>query len=306
MDILQAIGYGDKVKAEHLNDFPENGIHRHLAILAAFCQASEVGKDRAEKLIEKKAAAAVLRRPLQANEIKDAVSNIYRGKTRNRGEGEKTSPRPSRPPKSKTQQVCPTRVEPLGLVDLWELSPIRLDEGSQSAEEVIDELFPGNPLLCCGLRNSDFRTLPREDFRGAMADLSLIVPSPMSKPLGRTMAGNLSEHTLDATGPRKYFVAEFDEGSDDEQAAKIWHLQKNYAPLTMVVHSGGKSLHAWFRTEGQSEGRIERFMEICCGLGADPATKTRSQFVRMPEGLREPGVRQKVFFFNPPCNEVNR
>jgi hypothetical protein len=87
MDILQAIGYGDKVKAEHLNDFPENGIHRHLAILAAFCQASEVGKDRAEKLIEKKAAAAVLRRPLQANEIKDAVSNIYRGKTRNRGEG---------------------------------------------------------------------------------------------------------------------------------------------------------------------------------------------------------------------------
>ena len=34
-------------------------------------------------------------------------------------------------------------------------------------------------------------------------------------------------------------------------------------------------------------------------LGADRATWTRSQFVRMPDGTRDNGNRQAVYFFNP-------
>jgi hypothetical protein len=33
-------------------------------------------------------------------------------------------------------------------------------------------------------------------------------------------------------------------------------------------------------------------------LGADPATWTRSQFVRMPDGTRENGQRQTIFFLS--------
>jgi hypothetical protein len=42
------------------------------------------------------------------------------------------------------------------------------------------------------------------------------------------------------------------------------------------------------------------FMHNTTRLGADPATFTRSQFVRMPDATRpEIGVRQRVYFFNP-------
>src|SRR5205823_15123202 len=37
-----------------------------------------------------------------------------------------------------------------GLVDLWEVSPIRLEDNAAHTEALIDALFPGNPLLCCG------------------------------------------------------------------------------------------------------------------------------------------------------------
>jgi hypothetical protein len=40
-------------------------------------------------------------------------------------------------------------------------------------------------------------------------------------------------------------------------------------------------------------------MQYAVSLGADRATWTRSQFVRMPDGARGNGERQTVFFFNP-------
>src|ERR1017187_9630797 len=50
-----------------------------------------------------------------------------------------------------------------GLADLWEASPIRLEDNKAHTEEIIHQLFPGNPLLCCGKSNSAFATRPRED-----------------------------------------------------------------------------------------------------------------------------------------------
>ena len=40
-------------------------------------------------------------------------------------------------------------------------------------------------------------------------------------------------------------------------------------------------------------------MRYAVSLGADRATWTRSQFVRMPDGTRDNGKRQTVYFFNP-------
>ncbi len=40
-------------------------------------------------------------------------------------------------------------------------------------------------------------------------------------------------------------------------------------------------------------------MRYAASLGADRATWTRSQFVRMPDGLRANGKRQTLYFFNP-------
>jgi hypothetical protein len=78
----------------------------------------------------------------------------------------------------------------------------------------------------------------------------------------------------------------------------ISHLA-GYAPLVCAVHSGGKSLHGWFQARGCEESRIERFFRYAVSRGADPATWTRSQFARMPNGTRENGRKQGIYYLNP-------
>ena len=116
-----------------------------------------------------------------------------------------------------------------GLADLWELSQPRIEDNAQHTEEIIDRLFPGNPLLCCGKSSQEFDTRPREDWRGELSALALIVPSPMSAPLGRKKNPKLGEsewsaHTLDNTGARRFLICEFDTGTADEHAAILIHL----------------------------------------------------------------------------------
>jgi hypothetical protein len=81
-------------------------------------------------------------------------------------------------------------------------------------------------------------------------------------------------------------------------AAIHGHLAK-LRPLALVVHSGGKSLHGWYPCEGESEEVMHRFMRYAVSLGADHATWTRIQLVRMPDGVRETGERQRIIYFNP-------
>jgi len=184
------------------------------------------------------------------------------------------------------------------LVDLWEVSPVRIEDSKSHTEEIIDTLFPNNPLLCAGRSNCDFATHTRGEWRGKLAALQLIVPSPMSAPRGITQEGKESAHALSNTAARRFLVIEFDHGGVDEHAALLLHLAAR-APLAIVVHSGSRSLHSWFYCAGQTEERLQRFMRYAVSLGADRATWTRSQFVRMPDGTRDNGKRQTVYFFNP-------
>ena len=210
------------------------------------------------------------------------------------------------PPLHQEQRAAITR-ENGGLADLWELCPIRIDNSDPHTEEIINHLFPDNPLLCCGKSNSDFDTKPREDWRGELVGLSLIVPSPMTAPTGLTKEGRESAHTLSNTGNRRFLVCEFDTGSPDEQAALLIHLAE-YAPMVCAVHSGGKSLHGWFLVQGQPEEKVLKFFRYAVSLGADSRLWTRSQFCRMPDGWRPDGKdpdngeikprRQTVFFLN--------
>ena len=93
-------------------------------------------------------------------------------------------------------------------------------------------------------------------------------------------------------------MLEFDRIDRDTQAAVLLHLSER-APLTMVVDSGGKSLHGWIFVAGKTDEQLRPFFQRVCALGADPATWSRSLFVRMPDGRRDNGNRQHVLFFNP-------
>lgn len=214
-----------------------------------------------------------------------------------------------------------------GLADLWELSPIRIETNEPCPDFYIDRLFPGNPLLCVGRTNAIFATRARESWRGQLSEHQLIVPSAMSALHGTTKDGKQSQHTLDNTGPRQFLVVECDFAEKDKKgndtpdaplirqarqvgmevsdicAAVLVHLAGK-GPLALVVHSGGKSLHGWFPCAGQPEEQLRRFMHYAVSIGGDLHTWTRSQFVRLPDGQRENGRRQTVYFFNPDVLEL--
>jgi hypothetical protein len=234
-------------------------------------------------------------RPVPRREIVAAVGNslVCAWQPKCGGPAARVSQWPAVDTARRSQIVASGR----GCVDLWEASPVRIEDNAAHTEKIIDRLFPGNPLLCCGASQSEFTTKPREHWRGKLAALSFIVPSPMTAPIGLTQAGRLSAHTLANTGPRRFLVCEFDSGTVDEQAALLLHLAER-GPMVMALHSGGKSLHGWFCVAGQPEDRVRHFFRYAVSLGADRATWTRSQFVRMPDGARDNGQRQTVFFLN--------
>ncbi len=213
-----------------------------------------------------------------------------------------------------------------GLCDLWQCSPCRFDDGESHTEEIIDVLLPGDPWLCVGKNNDVFWTRRRSDWRGKLAQYPLMVPSPMLSKVGRTAKGTLSEHSLDATADRVYLAIEFDfathetDGVTETQVAPLirgwdesgidiadacaalhWHLATVPAalPFVLAVHSGNKSLHAWFCAYPLYDEATWPFMRYAHQVGADHVTWTRSQFVRIPDGRRQNGARQTTFYFNP-------
>lgn len=266
-------------------------------------------------------ASAGCGRALEPHEIPDAIHNSRGYVNAHKGQ-QGASKRPPGWPAPNVEQIEAIVRNGVHLVDLWERSPVRLDERA-TAEALIDHLFPGNPLLCCGLTNNHFGTGTRQEWHGKLGRLQFIVPNPMTAEQGRRKTdGKLSPRTLENTGPRRYLVIECDfkpEGDTplaaltrtlnedgiavaDMCAAVLWRLSE-LAPLAMVVHSGGKSLHGWFPCSAQPEDRLRKFMRYAVSLGADSATWTRCQLVRMPEGLRQrervPAIRQQVYYFNP-------
>jgi hypothetical protein len=150
----------------------------------------------------------------------------------------------------------------------------------------------------CGLSKSKFDTRSREEWRGYLSELQLIVPSPMTDRIGLTQEDKRSPHALSITGPRRFLVVEFDQGNVDDHAALFLHLAET-APLALVVHSGSKSLHGWFPCKEQTEKQLHRFMSRAIALGACHSTWSRSQFVRMPDGRRGGDKRQVAYYFDP-------
>jgi hypothetical protein len=216
----------------------------------------------------------------------------------------------------KTVLDCPVRLK-----DLPSLSPVGVGGDIAMTEEIVNVLFLGNPLLCFGSSANAFRTRPRQYWRGRESRFQFIVPNPMSKGAGLTQDGRKSERCLDNTGPRRFLVAEFDISEDDPQWAPYvqeWKtkgisvLDANVAlllelgrrrlprlPLVLAVYSGGKSIHSWYWCEGLTDEQLRPFMVRAERLGADPATWTRCQLVRMPDGTRDNSRRQQVHFFAP-------
>lgn len=263
-----------------------------------------------EELLE--AATAGCGRALKPDEIPRAVRNSAPGRRA------QYAASPKWPVKNHEQIEAVAHGSGFRAVDLERLSPAPLE---QNPDYYLDALFPGNPLLCIGRSKFSFSTRWREDWRGKLKGCQFIVPSAMCKPVGRTQEGGASEHCLDNTGARQFLVVEFDfkEFTDDGREtadalllrrlasegispidlnASLHRHLASFCPIALAVHSGGKSLHGWYPCAGASEDALQKFFRCAVALGADRATWTRSQFVRLPGGLRDNGKPQRVLYFN--------
>jgi len=210
---------------------------------------------------------------------------------------------------------CPVRLK-----DLRSISPMDLSTEGPKTEEILDALFPGNPLLCFGQSVNACWTKPRNFWRGRESDFQFIVANPMTKETGTTTDGKESQRCLDNTGEREFVVIEFDISEEgnwapyvrDWRSRGITTIDANVAlilelatkglprmPLALAVHSGGKSMHAWLPCVGLKEEQVRPFMARAVKLGADKATWTRCQLVRMPNGIRDNGNLQQVHYFAP-------
>lgn len=212
------------------------------------------------------------------------------------------------------------------LKDLSAISPVDLSKEGPRTGEILNALFPGNPLLCIGHSVNTCWTKPRQFWGGRESDFQFIVPNPMCKETGVKSDGKVSQRCLDNTGPRAFIVIEFDITDDgpwtrfvsdwgdrgittiDANVALIIELASNglpRLPLGLMLHSGGKSVHAWFPCAGLTDEQVRPFMARAVRLGADKATWTRCQLVRMPDGMRNNGNRQRVHYFAPSVIAAN-
>jgi hypothetical protein len=263
-------------------------------------------------------------RPVEYDEILQAVENSAAWLAGQQGKPINLVSRPRWPQRNEEQIEAIAKHGPK-LAELQSLSPVRWEDGLPHTEAVIDIIFPGDPLLCAGTKTELAITRRREEWRGRLANQQFVCANPMKAVYGKTKKGETSMRCLDNVGPRRFIVVECDckkweelpeaerakYGTDaeyrtakrDEQAAILWYLTQ-FGPLAMVVDSAGKSLHGWYFCEGQPEDLLERFMRLAVSLGADHATWTRCQFVRMPDGTRDNGKRQRVIYFNPKCLQI--
>jgi hypothetical protein len=167
---------------------------------------------------------------------------------------------------------------------------------------LLDVFDGGETLVCIGATKKIFRTDRLGQFlrQERLETLQYIVPNPMAKEWGRTKdRSHDSMHWLENVGPRWFLVVEFDNGSVNEQCALHHHLA-GLRRLVMLVSSGNKSIHGWYRAgeSGESRGDLE-FMNEAQRLGADPRMWTPSQFTRCPGGTNSStGKRQQLIYFN--------
>jgi hypothetical protein len=201
------------------------------------------------------------------------------------------------------------------LDDLWMHCMSRRDvsflgdnwpESTWDAGDWLDVLFPDAEWICLARADlASAQTRRREKWAFREYGFTYVVPSPMTASHGLGLHGKETSRCLANTGPRRWLVVEFDDGTADEQAALHWYIDSmaagaGWPRLRLAVHSGGKSLHGWYGPITDEETARDLFAFARWRCGCDLHTWPKCQLVRLPEGIHANGKRQRVHFHSPP------
>jgi len=167
--------------------------------------------------------------------------------------------------------------------------------------QVLSKLFAPGELVCTGPDSKTAIVRPLEE---CLADAHLqqfIVINPMRGRQSLNQQGEPSVRCQSNVLQRRHLVTEFDDASlTKPQQAQLVTRLATFVPLVLVVDSGGKSLHAWFRVDQIALRDQAYFFAVACLLGADETRWDTSGWLRMPGGLRVvqgvPAIRQRILF----------
>jgi hypothetical protein len=97
---------------------------------------------------------------------------------------------------------------------------------------------------------------------------------------------------------RRYMVLEMDDSPIQHQWNVLMAINAHIAPLLMVVHTGGKSLHGWFRNSELFTNNKDFYEH----LGYDDSSFKRLQLCRTPGVMRTIGLEtpteQRIIFLD--------
>ena len=259
----------------------EMSLHKALFKIAILSKEAGLPPEQADLLCKSYAAGNMARRAPE-REIRSAVACAYSGEAKPQG------PRFPKP-----------MAELIAEVDAYPQPVPRPPYPHSTPEDFLDAMFPGDPLLCVGATAFAMDTKPLSEWRGMLAPMQFLVPSPMTTPTGpRKEDGAESFHAESNTGERAYLVTEFDHATKPAQMARIRALEaRGSHKLTLIVDSAGKSLHAYWKASGDAHADFT-FFSHATKLGADERLWLRSQFARLPAGQRD-GRKQEALLWQP-------
>jgi len=197
------------------------------------------------------------------------------------------------------------RSKPAAPVALVELPPPEpLPEAAISAAETLLRLFSPDELLRVvrGAAEKDGKWRPADtgDFMSAAVLADLIASGNLKEnpKAGAWLGINPRKDTTGTAAGVASFRFMLMEGDKLPREQQLACIRKTGLPVTAVVDSAGKSLHAWIRLDADSpeewHRRAELVRRVALPLGFDAATmKQPGQMARLPGAIRD-GKPQRV------------
>lgn len=201
--------------------------------------------------------------------------------------------------------------------ELLESSPIRLnDDPAEDARTFMDQLFWPGELIFTGERydrgvlGRTIRTRTEwcERYTQGEKPAPFLIINPLDGQQGQTKGGNGTTMRGDGNvAAFRFCMAEFDNLSIIDQI-RFWSVVK--LPIMALVHSGGKSIHAWIdiwnmrdvltSDEWNREIRLGLYEKYLIPLGVDRACSNPARLARMPGHFRtEKNEYQRLLWLSP-------
>ncbi len=304
-----------------LRNIPATGRGCHPALLGVANLARNAGHDRQQIFDDIRTAIPQGTRIVSDDEIMQAVDKAL---------GESSPKRPHAPSqvapivrKLKSPQikhaVQQSIIDRGGHVDLDELyrhSPVPLSDTTPDMIPLLKNLYPPDFLIFIGRRTDpgivgdSIRTaaewikffqerlemvmrMPeamRKPWYDSLAEeFPLIMANPLSGLQKKTKTGKDTFRGDECIKDFRFAVGEFDGLPEDKQLS-FWRGLG--LPVCALIHSGGKSVHAWLRVDGAQNAKdwgnvVEQGLFPMLGsLGVDTACKNESRLSRLPGMFR--------------------